>query len=457
MECVRENRGRGGKKPGPAVRVDLCPVTDADGKTRHEFVPGGPNRLWLTDITEHRTAQGKLYQCAIKDVYAGKTSRLKAPGNCQHFGPLAKLAMRAGSSLAMASSKDPPTLRSSTMPRSPTRLRASRLRASRLRATRLPTTQSPPAAAGRSTPAQRSEKVLAWVMVLITVALVLLAWAVMPHRAQLQAPNGLVIDIAAIPSASRAVVTVRPPEDGGAQLLNIRLWTLQRDTPPQPDERVWVSSFFLFHSVEGCEPMIPGVPPPKVEGCWFSQDGFVTVPEWEVGKCSRWRSDLSDPCYVGVVEARITPVNGRRLLFSADGMTAVGVFPNLRVAGRLPSSQGEPYGTDDTELSEAVFHLPLESRYQIVSGPVPGFVAGQSQETTTWYQQPKDLGGPTQSILAVDRAQERRDSVMTFLAGAFVGLAGGSALAAIEALVRLSGASDRRHRQHPPPETPSRL
>jgi transposase InsO family protein len=34
--------------------------------------PDARNRLWLTDITEHPTAEGKLYLCAIKDVYSGR-------------------------------------------------------------------------------------------------------------------------------------------------------------------------------------------------------------------------------------------------------------------------------------------------------------------------------------------------------------------------------------------------
>ncbi len=28
------------------------------------------NQVWLTDITEHRTDEGRLYLCAIKDVYS---------------------------------------------------------------------------------------------------------------------------------------------------------------------------------------------------------------------------------------------------------------------------------------------------------------------------------------------------------------------------------------------------
>ncbi len=39
---------------------------------RHEFTATVPNQVWLTDITEHRTAEGKLYLCAIKDCYSNK-------------------------------------------------------------------------------------------------------------------------------------------------------------------------------------------------------------------------------------------------------------------------------------------------------------------------------------------------------------------------------------------------
>ena len=58
----RKARGKG-KKAGPPVHDDLV---------QREFVAEGPNRLWLTDITEHRTGEGKLYICAIKDVFSNK-------------------------------------------------------------------------------------------------------------------------------------------------------------------------------------------------------------------------------------------------------------------------------------------------------------------------------------------------------------------------------------------------
>jgi transposase InsO family protein len=40
--------------------------------------------VWLTDITEHRTREGKVYLCAIKDVFSNRIvgysidSRMKA-------------------------------------------------------------------------------------------------------------------------------------------------------------------------------------------------------------------------------------------------------------------------------------------------------------------------------------------------------------------------------------------
>jgi putative transposase len=51
-------RGRG-RTPGPPVHDDLVERT---------FTATTPNRLWLTDITEHPTVDGKLYLCAVKDA-----------------------------------------------------------------------------------------------------------------------------------------------------------------------------------------------------------------------------------------------------------------------------------------------------------------------------------------------------------------------------------------------------
>lgn len=58
----KPKRGKG-KRPGPPVHDDLV---------RREFTAAGPNELWLGDITEHWTAEGKLYLCAFKDVYSNR-------------------------------------------------------------------------------------------------------------------------------------------------------------------------------------------------------------------------------------------------------------------------------------------------------------------------------------------------------------------------------------------------
>jgi transposase InsO family protein len=67
-----KKRGRNSRRPGPAVHDDRCTVTDEEGRTRHVFTADRPNQLWLTDITEHKTSEGKLYVCAVKDVFSNK-------------------------------------------------------------------------------------------------------------------------------------------------------------------------------------------------------------------------------------------------------------------------------------------------------------------------------------------------------------------------------------------------
>jgi len=68
----KPKHGKGGKRPGPPVHDDLCAIVDEHGVIRHEFTANDPNELWLTDITEHRTGEGKLYLCAIKDAYSNR-------------------------------------------------------------------------------------------------------------------------------------------------------------------------------------------------------------------------------------------------------------------------------------------------------------------------------------------------------------------------------------------------
>ena len=58
-----KKKARSTKKPGPPVHDDLV---------RRVFCADAPNELWLGDITEHWTKEGKLYVCAIKDVFSNR-------------------------------------------------------------------------------------------------------------------------------------------------------------------------------------------------------------------------------------------------------------------------------------------------------------------------------------------------------------------------------------------------
>jgi len=58
-----KKRGSKNRKQGPPVHDDLV---------QRQFTASRPNELWLTDITEHWTTEGKLYLCAIKDVFSNR-------------------------------------------------------------------------------------------------------------------------------------------------------------------------------------------------------------------------------------------------------------------------------------------------------------------------------------------------------------------------------------------------
>jgi transposase InsO family protein len=60
---TKKGRKGSGKIPGPAVHDDLV---------QRNFTAPAPDLVWLTDITEHPTAEGKLYCCAIKDVFSNR-------------------------------------------------------------------------------------------------------------------------------------------------------------------------------------------------------------------------------------------------------------------------------------------------------------------------------------------------------------------------------------------------
>jgi putative transposase len=55
--------GTNGEKPGPPAH---------DDRVQRDFHAEMANELWLTDISEHPTAEGKLYLCAVKDVFSNR-------------------------------------------------------------------------------------------------------------------------------------------------------------------------------------------------------------------------------------------------------------------------------------------------------------------------------------------------------------------------------------------------
>nr|WP_249290997.1 DDE-type integrase/transposase/recombinase [Leucobacter manosquensis] len=51
------------RRPGPPVHDDLV---------QREFIAAAPNEVWLADITEHWTGEGKLYLCAVNEVFSNR-------------------------------------------------------------------------------------------------------------------------------------------------------------------------------------------------------------------------------------------------------------------------------------------------------------------------------------------------------------------------------------------------
>jgi putative transposase len=78
--CVNEKRvarlmRQAGIRGLYAPRRRGCTVRNPDAEpagdlVNRRFTATAPDRLWLTDITEHPTAEGKLYCAAVMDVYS---------------------------------------------------------------------------------------------------------------------------------------------------------------------------------------------------------------------------------------------------------------------------------------------------------------------------------------------------------------------------------------------------
>jgi putative transposase len=59
--------------PGPRKGMkNLKNAPTCEDLVQRQFRASAPNELWLTDITEHPTGEGKLYCCVVLDLYSRK-------------------------------------------------------------------------------------------------------------------------------------------------------------------------------------------------------------------------------------------------------------------------------------------------------------------------------------------------------------------------------------------------
>jgi len=63
IRCRFARKRRSSTRPGTAVHDDLV---------KRNFTTTGPNKVWVGDITEHPTAEGKLYMCSFKDLWSNR-------------------------------------------------------------------------------------------------------------------------------------------------------------------------------------------------------------------------------------------------------------------------------------------------------------------------------------------------------------------------------------------------
>ncbi|MGW3480390.1 hypothetical protein ACWDMR_34000 [Streptomyces althioticus] len=81
-----KKRGKS-REAGPPVHDDLV---------RRDFTTTRANRLWLADITEHATGEGKLCLCVIKGAFSNRSpTALRArPFLSDHLADQMKMAAR---------------------------------------------------------------------------------------------------------------------------------------------------------------------------------------------------------------------------------------------------------------------------------------------------------------------------------------------------------------------------
>ena len=58
--------------PGPARIKRVRGLVTADDLVNRKFGRQRPDELWVTDITEHPTREGKVYCCCVMDTLSRK-------------------------------------------------------------------------------------------------------------------------------------------------------------------------------------------------------------------------------------------------------------------------------------------------------------------------------------------------------------------------------------------------
>ena len=72
--------------PNPKPRKNLGGVKTAADLVNRDFARAAPNQLWLTDITEHPTREGKVYCCVVLDATIVNVA-LPSIRKGRHFSP----------------------------------------------------------------------------------------------------------------------------------------------------------------------------------------------------------------------------------------------------------------------------------------------------------------------------------------------------------------------------------
>jgi putative transposase len=70
--------------PGPKKGYrNLKNARTCEDLVQRQFTAAAPNQLWLTDITEHPTSEGKLYCCVVLDLYSRKAVGWSIDRRCE--------------------------------------------------------------------------------------------------------------------------------------------------------------------------------------------------------------------------------------------------------------------------------------------------------------------------------------------------------------------------------------